>query len=89
MPTTRRARGSSSAPAPTGWPGGRPGFVSLRPTDVPGPEPESAFEDGVERVVLRADRRVVGDTVGYEEPEATVADGGERFHVEGEDSLRE
>jgi len=44
------------------------------------------FEDGVERVVLRADRHVVGDTVDYEELEATVADDGERFRVEGEDS---
>ena len=47
------------------------------------------FEDGVERVVLRADRHVVGDTVDYDELEATVAYGGQRFHVEGEDPLRE
>ena len=47
------------------------------------------FEDGVERVVLRTDRHVVGDTVDYDELEATVAYGGQRFHVEGEDPLRE
>lgn len=47
------------------------------------------FNDGVERVVLRADRHVVGDTVGYEELETTIAYDGERFRVEAEDSLRE
>ena len=40
-------------------------------------------------MILRADRHVVGDTTDYEEPEATVADDGERFRVEGEDPLRE
>ncbi|PSQ45097.1 hypothetical protein BRD14_00150 [Halobacteriales archaeon SW_5_68_122] len=47
------------------------------------------FEDGVEQVVLRTDRHVVSDTVDYDELEATVAYGGQRFHVEGEDPLRE
>ena len=47
------------------------------------------FESGVERVVLRGDRHVVGDTVGYEALEATVAYRGDTFHVEGEDPLRE
>lgn len=49
----------------------------------------SFFEDGVDRVVLRADRHTVGDTVGYDELERTVAYEGERFHAVGEDPLKE
>jgi hypothetical protein len=47
------------------------------------------FEDGVERIVLRADRHVVGDTVDYDELEATVAYGGETVRVQGEDPIGE
>lgn len=47
------------------------------------------FDAGVERVVLRADRHTVGDTVGYGELERTVAFEGETFHAEGEDPLKE
>ena len=48
-----------------------------------------AFEPDVERVVLRADRHVVGDTVGYEDLERRVAYRGETFRVEGEDPARD
>lgn len=47
------------------------------------------FENGIDRITLRADRHVVGRTVGYEELEATVGYEGETFHVTGEDPLRE
>lgn len=47
------------------------------------------FGEGVDRVVLHADRHVVGGTVGYEELERTVEYDGETFHVEGEDPLEE
>lgn len=47
------------------------------------------FRAGVERVVLRADRHAIGDTVGYDALETTVAYEGETFQVESEDPLKE
>ncbi|MEF8915809.1 hypothetical protein [Natronomonas sp.] len=47
------------------------------------------FEAGIERITLRADRHVVGRTVGYDELERTVEYEGETFDATGEDPLRE
>lgn len=46
------------------------------------------FDEGVERVTLRADRHVVGATVDYDDLEQRVAYDGETFSVVGEDPLR-
>lgn len=47
------------------------------------------FDADIERITLRADRHVVGRTVGYDELETTVEYEGETYYAEGEDPLRE
>lgn len=47
----------------------------------------SLFEEGIERVTLRADRHVVGTTVEYDDLQQRVAYEGTTFRVKGEDPL--